>query len=317
MKFALTAENIRTHADDADKKNAYFCPVCGGAVIPRQGAMNAWHFAHQVSCVDTWNYDMSEWHRSWQERFPSDVREVVVEHNGECHRADILVGKYVIEFQHSQISASEFEERNSFYTSAGYKVIWVFDEVATFECENISNGDESVDKFVWKWPNRALASVVPQHSLDIAIILQLADESDDDSFGWLAKIEWAIKKDDGFADYRHFLIDDNFSPNLFTEEGRQDIFLNKRQRFESFLRNHRPYEPKCSRIKGYPQAWYTCPKTNDWHNNRCKECPHNLISEHRKRTEYRKGGLFFYCCYPNRLHEPNEYGEYRLPTINT
>ena len=63
--------------------------------------------------MDDWKYDMSEWHRGWQSRFPENVREIVVEHRGECHRADILMGGYVIEFQHSPISAGEFERRKT------------------------------------------------------------------------------------------------------------------------------------------------------------------------------------------------------------
>lgn len=74
--------------------------------------------------VDDWKYDMSEWHRNWQNRFPESTREVVIEYKGESHRADILTGGYVIEFQHSPITSTEFERRNLFYTKAGYKVTY-------------------------------------------------------------------------------------------------------------------------------------------------------------------------------------------------
>ena len=166
MEYALTADHHRVHAFDAEKGQEYYCPVCGNQVIPRQGEVNSWHFAHVTSCMDDWKYDMSEWHRGWQSRFPENVREIVVEHRGECHRADILMGGYVIEFQHSPISAGEFELRNKFYTRAGYKVIWVFDETYAFGNEYISSSLDDENKFVWKWPNRALASVVPQRSTD-------------------------------------------------------------------------------------------------------------------------------------------------------
>ena len=94
----------------------------------------------------------------------------------------------------------------------------------------------------------------------------------------------AIPDDEGCADYRRFFIDDDFMPDLFTESGLRDILLNKRKRFDAFLRDHRPYEPKCSRIKGNPRDWYISPKTHDWHNNRCRECQNNLINEFRKRN---------------------------------
>lgn len=112
MEYALTADHHRVHALDAEKGQEYYCPVCGNQVIPRQGEVNSWHFAHVTSCVDDWKYDMSEWHRNWQNRFPESTREVVIEYKGESHRADILTGGYVIEFQHSPITSTEFERRN-------------------------------------------------------------------------------------------------------------------------------------------------------------------------------------------------------------
>lgn len=124
MEYALTADHHRVHALDAEKGQEYYCPVCGNQVIPRQGEVNSWHFAHVTSCVDDWKYDMSEWHRNWQNRFPESTREVVIEYKGESHRADILTGGCVIEFQHSPITSTEFERRNLFYTKAGYKVTY-------------------------------------------------------------------------------------------------------------------------------------------------------------------------------------------------
>lgn len=94
MEYALTADHHRVHALDAEKGQEYYCPVCGNQVIPRQGEVNSWHFAHVTSCVDDWKYDMSEWHRNWQNRFPESTREVVIEYKGESHRADILTGGY-------------------------------------------------------------------------------------------------------------------------------------------------------------------------------------------------------------------------------
>lgn len=277
MEYALTADHHRVHALDAEKGQEYYCPVCGNQVIPRQGEVNSWHFAHVTSCVDDWKYDMSEWHRNWQNRFPESTREVVIEYKGESHRADILTGGYVIEFQHSPITSTEFERRNLFYTKAGYKVIWVFDETEAYANEYIIGSGDNCDKFVWKWPNRVLASVVPQRSTDIAVVLQLTEDHDDDGCEWLVKVEWAIVDDDGYADYRRFFIDDGFAPDLFTEDGLQNILLSKRKRFDAFLRDNQPYAPKCSRIKGNPRDWYICPKTHDWHNNQCRECQNNLI----------------------------------------
>ena len=149
----------------------------------------------------------------------------------------------------------------------------------------------------------------------IAVVLQLTEDHDDDGCEWLVKVEWAIVDDDGYADYRRFFIDDGFAPDLFTEDGLQNILLSKRKRFDAFLRDNQPYAPKCSRIKGNPRDWYICPKTHDWHNNQCRECQNNLINEFRTGTDYRQGGLFFYCAYPRIIHEADKYGEVHLPSI--
>lgn len=302
MEYALTADHHRVHAFDAEKGQAYYCPVCGNQVIPRQGEVNSWHFAHVTSCVDDWKYDMSEWHRNWQNRFPESTREVVIEYKGESHRADILTGGYVIEFQHSPITSTEFERRNLFYTKAGYKVIWVFDETEAYANEYIIGSGDNCDKFVWKWPNRAIASVVPQFTSDVAIIFQLIAEDDENDCDWLVKAEWAIAEDDTYADYRRFFIDDGFTPDLFSPTGLRDIMLNKRRRFEAFLRNHSPYEPKCKRMKGNPRSWYICEKTKEWHDDQCLGCRHNLITEYRKGTDYRRGGRFYYCDHYHPIH---------------
>lgn len=70
MEYALTADHHRIHAFDAEKGQEYYCPVCGNQVIPRQGEVNSWHFAHVTSCMDDWKYDMSEWHRDGNRFFP-------------------------------------------------------------------------------------------------------------------------------------------------------------------------------------------------------------------------------------------------------
>lgn len=317
MEFAVNSENQRIHAIAAHKEQEYFCPICHGRVTPRQGEINAWHFAHQSTCTDAWSYDMSEWHRAWQERFPEEQREVVVKHNGESHRADILTGNYVIEFQHSKISSSEFEERNEFYTGAGYKVIWVFDELEVYQTEQIIDSDDGINEYIWKYPNRSISSVIPQRSTDVAIVLHLL-EADDDGPDYLVKIEWAILEY-GVANYKRFFVDGDFTPDLFSEKGLRDILLHKHQRFEAFLISNRPFQFKCGRVKGNPRDWYCCPKTGTWHDGECKKCQYNLINEYRKSTAYQKGGMFFYCCYPRKVVNSVDeiHGGYNVPSIRT
>ena len=93
-------------------------------------------------CTDHWHYDMSEWHRKKQSYFPIENREVVLRHKNKIHRADILINKTVIEFQHSPITAGEFMERNSFFNSLGLRIVWVFDISVAFESNNLIYSDD-------------------------------------------------------------------------------------------------------------------------------------------------------------------------------
>ena len=165
MFFALNKDtNERLDIEDAlENKADYVCPVCKQDVIIRRGKVKLSHFAHKAKCTETFTKDMTEWHKSWQDIFPKENQEIVVEcditlrefiqatsrfgfrfgisSNEDYdlekrdpdtiihikHRADVLINNYVIEFQHSPISFEEFRERNWFYTHCGYKVIWVFD----------------------------------------------------------------------------------------------------------------------------------------------------------------------------------------------
>lgn len=122
--------------DNAIKGEEYFCPICDKPLIIK--AVNseiATHFAHKKGsgCFDNWSHDMSEWHKAWQNRFPKEYREVVVAKNGIKHRADVLINDTVIEFQHSPISHEEILERNAFYLSCGYRVVWIFDSIDKIE----------------------------------------------------------------------------------------------------------------------------------------------------------------------------------------
>ena len=210
MEFALNNNNERIHASNADKMQVYFCPVCHGKVIPRQGKTNIDHFAHQSKCEDTWTYDMSAWHSAWQKQFPEKNREVVIEHNGEKHRADVMACGYVIEFQHSPITAEEFEERNRFYLNYGKKVIWVFDLSDEFKSGRINCYDEwhgnndNGGKFKWSYPRRFLQSYLPQENKNIVVFFQFSESkhSDKDEF-YIERVTWTIEED-GFSNFKCF-----------------------------------------------------------------------------------------------------------------
>jgi hypothetical protein len=175
----------------ADKKKNYFCSSCGCKVIPRQGEHNIYHFAHPkgTECLDSWNYDMSEWHSSWQNQFPEEMQEVVLTNNNEKHRADVLIEnkKLVIEFQHSNLSSEEFRERNEFYNSCGYDVIWLFDvSERNIDCYKFSH------QYKWKWGTTTLSGFYPPCEKKITVFFQFDNAPFDNDFeeGVIEKYSW-------------------------------------------------------------------------------------------------------------------------------
>ena len=133
MIIAIDKDGKLVHAEEAIVGEQYFCPTCKSELILKAGTEKQKHFAHKSVCPDNWHYDMSEWHLHMQSYFPKEMREKVITLNGVSHRADVIIpsinnfAEIVFEFQHSPISYKEFEERNKFYTDAGYVVLWIFD----------------------------------------------------------------------------------------------------------------------------------------------------------------------------------------------
>ena len=137
MLFANDNNGNRVSIDKIIVGEKYYCPLCNNELTAKMGDIRIHHFAHKkgLACHDTWHYDMSEWHKNWQSRFPEECQEIVRELDGKKHRADVLLEdiKTVIEFQHSKINGAEFCDRNNFYKALGYKVVWLFDLGHTYE----------------------------------------------------------------------------------------------------------------------------------------------------------------------------------------
>lgn len=117
------------------------CPACMEEVIAKCGEINAWHWSHKndTEC-DSWSEPETIWHYNWKTLFPLDSIEVV---KGN-HRADVEWMGRVIEFQHSNISSEEIQEREFFYNN----MIWVVD--ASSFSENFVWYHDA--KYIrWKW----------------------------------------------------------------------------------------------------------------------------------------------------------------------
>ena len=159
MFVALNKDKKRVHISNVLDKETYYCPICGDELRTRQGTTNAHHFAHKnnSNCAekDGWHYDMSDWHYDWQKQFPVDNQEIVFAKNNKIHRADVFINNTVIEFQHSPITEAEFNDRNNFYKSFGYKVLWIFDAIDK-EVEYLKDTNNDERLLSWKHPIRFL-----------------------------------------------------------------------------------------------------------------------------------------------------------------
>lgn len=190
MIFAYDENKKRINALFADKSKEYICPTCGCKVIPRQGNHNIYHFAHpQGSNCDLWNYDMSEWHRAWQSQFPEDMQEVVLSNSYDKHRADVLLEdrKLVVEFQHSPLSDKEFRQRNDFYLSCGYDVVWLFD-ISDKRIEPTFTSHQ----YKWNWGSSTFCDFYPPKEKRVTVFFQFSDAPFDEDFdnGVIEKLSW-------------------------------------------------------------------------------------------------------------------------------
>lgn len=122
MKFAL----VNSERQEAQPKLIGSCLSCGSPTVARCGEIRINHWAHkgQKRC-DPWWENETEWHRTWKNQFPTKCQEFIQQaENGEKHVADVRTDAgWVLEFQHSYISAHERRSREGFYS----QLIWIVD----------------------------------------------------------------------------------------------------------------------------------------------------------------------------------------------
>lgn len=121
MRFALNDNGLRIQPSYSGQKAT--CPLCEGMLIGKCGDIYVWHWQHHRDReCDPWKEHETEWHQMWKKEFPEAWQEVIIEHEGEKHIADIKTDSgTVIEFQNSPISTSTIEIREDFYIN----MIWV------------------------------------------------------------------------------------------------------------------------------------------------------------------------------------------------
>ena len=182
MQYAL----VDNEKVEASPKSVGKCQLCDKVVFSKCGEINIWHWSHRKneSC-DAWYEPETEWHRNWKSIFSKNNSEVVIQHDGIKHFADILTNsKVVIELQNSPIPKQVIRSRENFY---GERMLWVlngfpFDENITINCDKFLNSLIKTPKgwvnfrtgeiahnskaerelkgtFVWSWPRKSWSEV--------------------------------------------------------------------------------------------------------------------------------------------------------------
>lgn len=173
MYIAWDRNFNRIHIKDSIAREKYFCPYCQSPLTIRKGDVRQHHYAHTrgAVCSDTWSAERNsndcEWHKEWQDRFPVDNQEISLMLGEIKHRADVMIRRTVLEFQHSSLNSEKFSNRNAFYAGLGHKVIWVFDfrelyENGRFEIE-YSDNSISVE---WTRPKHTFDDFTDTRRLD-------------------------------------------------------------------------------------------------------------------------------------------------------
>ena len=186
MLFAHDYNDRRVHIDETHSNQEYYCPYCGALLVTKKGDIRQHHFAHKSLhyCSDSWvgnhfySYDISPWHNDWQSLFPKENQEVKLALGDTKHRADVMIDKTVIEFQHSIMSPSAFDDRNNFYFNFGNKGIWLFDLTDLLDEGKLTYSKcEDGIEFNWTNPKRAFNNYDIQSGC-IDIFLQLGNDED-------------------------------------------------------------------------------------------------------------------------------------------
>ncbi len=267
MFIAIDSNGVRIDSSDAIKDEIYFCPICHAEVQLKKGEINAPYFAHLMgTCSDTWNYDMSEWHKKMQGFFPKEYREVVVKLKNCKHRADILINNIVVEFQQSPISITEFDERNAFFKNAGYRLAWVFDFSKQYRNENIycKNKTKSYDYLMrWKHPKKIFSNLNDLYDKNKRFSLWFSFFQYEDESFQLYKVIWSPNNGEE-REMNRFIVS-QYEKKLEQGFNLEELFYSKEENFKPIHQEamkNPSIKIKYSGINGKDRNQYICEKRN-------------------------------------------------------
>lgn len=208
------------------KSNEYHCPHCNSKVTLCSGYTKMPYFSHHKNeACDASLYESeynNEWHLYVQSLFPKECREIkmslplrkmypedyeINDKDGDepiTHIADICIGEYIIEIQHSPMDPEVFWERTIFYMQAGYKVIWIFDWTDKFrnnhiECYKIAYDKKNKPTFYYrvKYAPKTCGYILPQdYKANLAIYISSTPKYDDYIDETVERIVWSKPLED-------------------------------------------------------------------------------------------------------------------------
>lgn len=119
----LTAININGIRITPFSNEKGYCPLCKSDVVKAVGGIYTPHFRHKtLQNCDSWSEGETEWHYNWKQKFSIEWQEIVIEKNGEIHRADIRTKDgLILELQNSSISTTTIKIREEFYEN----MVWL------------------------------------------------------------------------------------------------------------------------------------------------------------------------------------------------
>ena len=236
-----------------------------------------------------------------------------MKNGSKIHRADILIDKTVIEFQHSPISAAEFEDRNEFFRSCGFRIAWVFDVSEAFIDGRIYPSEKNQNVYCWLNPMRVFAAGAPidDKSFGYSVWFYWADDYDEGDY--LTKVVWTAKDDNGNPSLKRFVLA-NYPIHL-EESDTGNIpadwfFENKEDYFKSALaelKSKYKYTVKYSGEKGKKRTDYICPLRPKefgiriYGSRSCSYCRYCYMLVEKRRDG--KSKFASYCCYPNQVNK--------------
>jgi len=161
-------------------------------VDSQNGGYNASPLVAPVRGLRTWRSGETEWHINWKNEFDMSEQEIsFVE-----HRADVVCGEYIIEFQNSPISVGDVAKRDAFYKSRG-ELFWVINVIPVVhnirifyppQCISPKHENKQFVVFDWKHPKVYPKRIEGPLFLDMGDdVLQVDKVSDDGKSGrgWL------------------------------------------------------------------------------------------------------------------------------------